>query len=108
MIKRFLINTYTNWCGEENTYAAYAEDEMDIDGLAQNLAYTNFVDFGGDQTILEESFGDYENVSDMGGETENLYNEECDSSYGYVIEEFDGTDEEFGWYELVYDGRNKE
>ena len=108
-MKRWLINVETNWCGMDNTYSAYAEFEENLYEIAQQLAYENFESFGGFDLILEELFpevedGEYtEEMQEAAGEIEGDY-------YGYYIQSWDESrpEEEWDWYECVYDGRNIE
>lgn len=38
-MKRFLIHVDTNWCGEEDTFRAVAESEIELWDIAEQLAY---------------------------------------------------------------------
>lgn len=38
-MKRFLIHADTNWCGEEDTFRAVAESEIELWDIAEQLAY---------------------------------------------------------------------
>lgn len=53
-MKRFLIHVDTNWCGEEDTFRAVAESEIELWDIAEQLAYDNFYSYGHDQDIAEE------------------------------------------------------
>jgi hypothetical protein len=108
-MKRFLITVYTNWCGEDNTYAAWAESEFDndLEMTAVDLAYNNFCEFGGSDAILHDLFPETTEY------TEEQYDEaaNCETEYyGHTIEEWDELrpEEEWDWYELVYDRRTTE
>ena len=59
-MKRFLIHVDTNWCGEEDTFRAVAESEIELWDIAEQLAYDNFYSFGHDQDIAEECEDDEE------------------------------------------------
>ena len=108
-MKRWLINVETNWCGMDNTYSAYAEFEENLYEIAQQLAYENFESFGGFDPILEELFpevedGEYtEEMQEVAGEIEGDY-------YDYYIQSWDESrpEEEWDWYDCVYDGRDIE
>lgn len=39
-MKRFLIHVSTYWCGMDNTFRA--ESELELDEIADQLAYDNF------------------------------------------------------------------
>ena len=103
-MRRFLINIETNWCGEDNTYSAYAKTEEELEDLAEKLAYDNFSSSNGFEEILSELFPDVDEytdeMNDQAAEVESGY-------YGYSITEWDKDDPEEEWedYELVYDGR---
>jgi len=102
MSKRFLIHVYTNWCGEDNDFSAIVKDESELDSIAQEAAYNNFSDFNGIEGILEEMFPSEEDYTDEqrdeAAEFEGDY-------YSYNIEEWDESrnEEEWAWYELIYD-----
>ena len=53
-LKRFLIHCSTAWCGMDDTYRAVAEKEEDLWEIADQLAYENFMSYGGPDLILEE------------------------------------------------------
>jgi len=104
--KKFLIHLETNWCGEWQDYVAIAESETELEGLAGRLAYENFESFDGFNAILGELFGGPD--EDTGEYTDEQIEEaEADeeSYYSYEITEFSGTEEEWGWYRLIYDCR---
>ena len=101
-MKRFLLNVSTEWCGEENTYAAYAKSEDELYELLDELAYENFLEFGGLENILKELFPDVE-PEDY---TDEMYEEAAKIGGEYYygnIEEWDETrsEEEWNEYELV-------
>lgn len=105
-MKRFLINVYTNWCGEDQTFCAYANDDSELDDIANNLSYENFSSFSGLEGILEELFPDVEEYTDEMYDTAARIEGEY---YGHNIEEWDESrdEEEWDWYDLVYDEREK-
>lgn len=104
-MKRWLIICDTHWCGTESIYSAITNDKFDLLDLSEQLAYDNFNELtGGFEAILEELFPDELEY------TEEMENEAMDSEcdfYSYNIEEWDESrpEEEWTWYELVYDGR---
>lgn len=63
-MKRFLIHVDTNWCGEEDTFRAVAESEIELWDIAEQLAYDNFYSFGHDQDIAEEEGYDPDEMTD--------------------------------------------
>lgn len=106
-MKRFLINVYTSWCGEENDFVAIAESRLSdgLESAAGYAAYENFSGFSGIDAILEEMFPDEEEYTDeMFDEAAKIEGD----YYGYSIEEWDETrdEEEWSWYELIYDESN--
>lgn len=107
-MKRFLINTYTVWCGEEQTFAAIAEDALSLESVAEEAAYENFNNYSGTgiDEILEDLFPDVE-----GDYTDEMVAEAAEVEgdyYGYFIEEWDETrdEHEWSWYDLIYDESN--
>ena len=102
MSKRFLITVNTAWCGEDNTYSAIANSEIELHDIAAQLAYDNFQSFDGLQGILEQNYEPNED-GEYSDEDIDCASLEEGEYYGYIIEEFEGDDEEFGWYDLVYD-----
>ena len=38
-MKKFKINVHTNWCGEDNDFGAIADNELELQDIAQSLAY---------------------------------------------------------------------
>ena len=102
-MSRFLIECYTNWCGEDNTFSAIANTEIELEDTAAMLSYENFSSFDGIEAILEELFPDAE-----GKYTDSEIDKAVsvkEDYYGYTIREWDETrpEEEWDWYELVYD-----
>lgn len=96
-MKRFLIHVDTNWCGEEDTFRAVAESEIELWDIAEQLAYDNFYSFGHDQDIAEEEGYDPDEMTDE--DWDKLW-ETVDESqyYNFTIEEFEGDDEEWEEY----------
>ena len=91
-LKRFLIHCTTSWCGMDDTFRVLAEKEEDLWELADQLAYENFMSYGGPDLILEEY--DTEDLSEE--EIEAILETESDY-YGAVIEECEN-DEEWNSY----------
>lgn len=105
-MKRFVIEVSTNWCGEDNKYGAYAENEDELYEIADELAYENFSDFGGFDAVLEDM---YPNV-----EEENYTEEMIDDAmlveneyYSSFVYEWDESNPEEEWHNLqiIYDKR---
>ena len=63
-MKRFLIHVDTNWCGEEDTFRAVAESEIELWDIAEEEGYDNFYSFGHDQDIAEEEGYDPDEMTD--------------------------------------------
>lgn len=103
-MKRFLIEVNTAWCGEDNTYAAYAETESELWETVDTAAYDNFMSFHCPENILKELFPDVEEYTD---EMRTEAAEEEGNYYSGTIIEWDESrpEEEWEWYELIYDGR---
>jgi len=60
-MKRFLIHVSTYWCGMDNTFRAEAESELELDEIADQLAYDK--SYGCEADIAEE-----EGWEEYGGE----------------------------------------
>lgn len=105
-MKRWLIICDTNWCGTETIYSAYANTEEELEDTAEQLAWDNFNDYGGGfESVLEELFPNEDEY------TEEMENEAMDREYEFysvIIQEWDESrpEEEWDWYDCVYDGRN--
>ena len=106
--KRYILEVSTNWCGEHNEYAVISNSDTNEDllGLAQMMAYDNFSNFGGWESVLEELFPEVEE-GEYTKEQEDEASEVEGEYYEWSISGFEGNDEEFGWYELVYDIADK-
>ena len=63
-IKGVARNPLSNWCGEEDTFRAVAESEIELWDIAEQLAYDNFYSFGHDQDIAEEEGYDPDEMTD--------------------------------------------
>lgn len=63
-LKRFLIHCDTHWCGTDNTFRVLAKSEMDIEDLACDLAFDNFMSYADYDDILEELGYDPEEMSE--------------------------------------------
>lgn len=105
-MKRWLITCDTSWCGTETIYSAIANTQEELIDIAENLSYENFNDLGGGfESVLEELFPDEEEY------TEEMENEAMDKEhefYSVVISEWSLPEEEWDWYDCVYDGRDIE
>ena len=105
---KYIIHIETAWCGEYNDYTAIAEDEVDLLNLAEELAYQNFADFSGFNQILEDLFQDQlEEGEDYTDEMISIAENEEHDYYSSTISLFEGTDEEWEYYDLVYDASLK-
>ena len=91
-LKRFLIHCSTAWCGMDDTFRAVAEKEEDLWELADELAYENFMSYGGTDLILDEY-----NTEDLSEEEiEAILETEGDYYYASIEECED--DEEWNSY----------
>lgn len=97
IMKRFLIHVSTYWCGMDNTFRAEAESELELDEIADQLAYDNFQSYGCEADIAEEEGYDPDEMEDS--DWDKLW-ETVDESqyYNFTIEEFEGDDEEWEEY----------
>ena len=105
-LKRFLIHCSTAWCGMDDIYRAVAEKEEDLWDLADQLAYENFMSYGGTEDILEDLGYDSEDLSEE--EIEDILADIDESEYyGASIEECED-DEEWNSYEGEIIGEDNE
>lgn len=102
MNKKFLVQCSTNWCGTDATYPVLAEAELDVEVLAEQLAYENLHSYDVDKDIAEGEGYDVETMTD---EDWDVMWENCDESqyYTYSIEEFTGDEEEWKSYGEPYE-----
>lgn len=79
-MKRFLIHVSTYWCGMDNTFRAEAESELELDEIADQLAYDNFQSYGC-EADMEEFYedDDYLSPQENGGRaTHEVYSAKDD------------------------------
>lgn len=95
-LKRFLIHCSTAWCGMDDTYRAVAEKEEDLWEIADQLAYENFMSYGGPDLILEDYY-DIEDLSEE--EIDAILEDICEVDYYYSSIEECEDDEEWNSYE---------
>ena len=107
-MKRFLITCTTYWCGTDATYGAYAESDNDtgLSRAVEEAAYDNFSQYFNAEDILQTEGYDTEDMSDEDIDSALDWIDES-SYYDASIEEFDGDDEEFNFYEIIYDARKQ-
>lgn len=107
MKKKYIIDVSTNWCGEENSYAAYAESEYELDAIAGCLAYDNFAEFDGFEAVKAELFPDVlDEDYTMDQEIEAAEVEGDYYSYTVRLVETEEEEKEFSYLDLVYDGEH--
>lgn len=99
------INDFETYSG----YAAYAESlfDEDMNNAADAYAFEIAVGIVPDSFIVTTEGYDYHNMTDEAIEAV-VNNIEWEDYYNYEIIPYEGTDEEFATYTLIYDGRNKE
>lgn len=104
-MKRYLIHCETAWCGCYDYFAAEAESELELEDVAEQLAYETFQNYCDIEDILEAEGYDPDELSDE--EIDSIM-ESIDESYyyWYNIEEFEGTNEEFATYSMIYPNLN--
>lgn len=93
-MKRFLIHCSTAWCGMDDTVRVVAEKEEDLWELADELAYENFMSYGGPDLILDEY--DTEDMSE--DEIETILEDVDEPAYYYSSIEECEDDEEWNSY----------
>lgn len=97
-MKRFLITCDTYWCGTETIYRAEANSELELEDIAEQLAYDNFYEYFDEKDIFDAEGYSYDEMTNA--EIEEAYDYIDESGYYWSnIEEFDGTDEEWENYE---------
>lgn len=108
-MNKYMIEVYTNWCGEDNYFTAIASSDTDpeLHNAAASLSYNNFSEFSGINGVLEELFPEVEDEE----YTDEMVAQAADQEgeyYGYTIREITDDEEEY-WddYELAYDAREK-
>lgn len=93
-MKKYIIYVSTHWCGMNESYRAVAEEECELDEIAEELAYENFISYGGDSLMAEENGYDPEFMKEE--DWDNLYEDVNETDYyNYNIKPFKGTDEEW-------------
>ena len=103
-LKRFLIHCSTAWCGMDDTFRAVAEKEEDLWDLADQLAYDNFMSYGGSDLILE----DYDTEDMSEDEIETILEDVEESDYYYASIEECEDDKEWNSYIGEVIGENNE
>lgn len=107
-MNRYII-TCINDFETQSGYAAYAESlfDEDMNNAADAYAFEIAVGIVPDSFIVTTEGYDYHNMTDEAIEAV-VNNIEWEDYYNYEIIPYEGTDEEFATYTLIYDGRNKE
>lgn len=63
-MKRFLIHVSTSWCGMDDTFRAMAENDYELDEIADQLAYENFQFYDCENDIAKEFGYDPDDMED--------------------------------------------
>lgn len=84
-IKRYKIHTDTEFCGEWNDYVAWCDEAHydEMESIVSMRAYDNYNDF------------------------RDFDEEQSDDEWTYNIDEWEDPDEEWSWYEVIYDCREE-
>lgn len=103
--KKYLVTCSTNWCGMDREFRAIASSDLNdilIDS-AELAAYENAYSFDLiNDYILPELFPEVEDGEYT--EEQIQYAEDHDYEYfGFSIDEWGGPEEEWSWYEWLYD-----
>jgi hypothetical protein len=56
-MNKYIIHVETNWCGEDNDFAAVAESEEELYNIVDQLALDNFNSYNGFDQMMEDEFG---------------------------------------------------
>lgn len=88
-MKRFLIHVSTSWCGMDDTFRAMAENDYELDEIANQLAYENFQFYDCENDIAEEFGYDPDDMEDedwdkLWEQTSELTNAICKFRRGRV------------------------
>ena len=85
-MKRFLIHVSTSWCGMDDTFRAMAENDYELDEIANQLAYENFQFYDCENDIAEEFGYDPDDMEDE--DWDKLWEQTSEGDYyHYTIEE---------------------
>ena len=92
-MNKYIIHCITAWCGVYEDYSALAESESELDDIAQNLAYSLFIENDGWVDVAEECGYDTDTMTEE--DWDKLY-ETTDEAmyYRYEIELVDEDDKE--------------
>ena len=99
MSKRFLIHVSTNWCGMDQIYPAIAENESDLEELAEQLAQENFESFDLWTDVAEELGYDPNEMTDE--DWDDVLDHSIWDYCSYHIDEFN--EDEDDWNNYVHD-----
>ena len=108
--KRYILEVSTHWCGEDQQYGVITDSECnkDLISMGEMLAYDNYSSFGGYEEVLNDLFPEGpEDGVDYSEEQHTEANEAESGYYDWGLSEFEGTDEEFKEYELIFDYRSR-
>lgn len=97
-MKRWIITVSTDWCGMDNSYRAEAESDLDLNDIADNLAYDNWESYSCIEYVAEELGYDVDEMTNVDWDYVQEQAEE-NPSWHFEIEEFEGTKEEWDSYE---------
>ena len=101
---KYILNCYTNWCGEDNDFGIITEDPNSPNCIntCQIHAYDNFSDFSGFQGVLEDMFPEVEDDEYTDSQISDAADAEGEY-YGYTIEPYDEeVHGEWEWYDVIY------
>lgn len=99
MLTKFIITCDTVWCGTESQFRALAESELELEGLAEELAFDNYSSFIDVQDLIEDLGYD---IDDLSEEIESILDSVDETNYyDWKIEECTD-DEEWNSFEDDY------
>ena len=91
-MKKFIITCDTEWCGTESRFRALAESELELEDLAEELAFDNYSSFFDTQDLLEDLGYDIDDLSE--DEIESILNNISEADYyDWKIEECEDDEE---------------
>lgn len=107
-MNRYLIKCINDF-ESDHIFSAYAESMSDecLNRAADDSAFAIAVSIVPDSFIVTTEGYEYHNMTEeaIQAVVENI---EWEDYYNYEIIPYEGTDEEFAIYTLIYDGRNNE
>jgi len=97
---KYVLTINTAWTGHDESYSFIAKDGDDICFIADDLSAINFNDHDGLGRIAEEMFPNVKELSEE--QWEQVYEVDFEY-YGWIVDLFEGTNDDWNNLELIYD-----